>query len=631
MNPEHRLLKFVIVPLILILFAGFVFWHFNQGAQWNEVGPYYSIDNYQGDRTFSLTNVSDYLDKTWDNDDLKYVVSIWHQGKSYFFNKQSDDGDKIDSNSRFRVASISKVFTSIAMLQLVEKGVVSLDDKVEKYVHYRKNFKEQPTVGHLLLHTAGFDNNNTSFFFERRMDKPALKDFLFRQELVQAVEPCKVVDYTNTAFDIAGYIIEQVSGQRFEDYCRENIFQPLGMDNTSFDEPQSYVLGMDNKNETVENYFVGGRPSGGLVSTSNDMYRFLDCVMQNGKLEGKTVFSQKLMNMVFEKRLELDQRLPLKKTPVFWIDKLDQMDCFGQMGKILGFSSHIIVIPGQVALFCAAANESTGQHIGWSLVNTFFKETTDNNSLSVVFSRPEPEMPNETMVNINTFSGRWINMFGWNRNNVAKLANAVAFNLDVRVVNGKLWIDDVQMERVDDLTFRNDAWHVKFIRGEDGELKYLQTGQDAHIKSSWYNDSGFLKPYLIVTFVLFVLGLLQSVFGFLMRHWGREKPMHDENVFWWSMFAVSLLHLCFVSVCCLILTTVDIYRLGFKPGIVWYVIFSMPVVAIAGTLPVLALMPRMLGKGRMTVTAKINALMIMLSQVGFAIFLVFWNLVGFRF
>ncbi|NTU61605.1 MAG: beta-lactamase family protein, partial [Caldiserica bacterium] len=458
----HKLLKFVIVPLIFILFGTFAYWHFNSDTQWNEAGRYY-LDNYQGDRTFNVTNVQDYLNKNWGSDDLKYVVSMWYGGKSYHFSKQSgSDKEEVDSESLFRVASVSKVFTSIAMLQLVEKGKIKLDDPVEKYVPYKKNFKQQPTVGDLLLHTAGFDNNNTSFFYHRRIDKPTLKDFLFRQELVQAIEPRKVVDYTNTAFDIAGYIIEQVSGQRFEDYCQENIFLPLGMKRTSFDEPESYVSGMDSKGQVVENYYVGGRPSGGLVSTSKDMSLFMECLMQGGRIGKTQIFGPKLMSAIFEKQFEMDPNLPLKKTPVFWIDDFNGMKCYAQMGKILGFSSHLIIIPGKVAVFCATADQETGQQIGWLLLNTFFGKKVDSNDLSVIFSKTNPEDSQKMQDSLDAYTGRWINMFAWNRNNVEKIANAVAFNLNLTDEDGKLFIDDVEMEKVDDLTFRSDDWYVKF-------------------------------------------------------------------------------------------------------------------------------------------------------------------------
>jgi hypothetical protein len=631
MNPEHKLLKFVIVPMILVLFGAFVFWHFNSGTQWHNAGKYYYLDNYQGDRSLNVVNVQDFLDKTWDNEDLRYVVSMWHDDKNYFFNKQArNDQQEINSNSIFRMASISKVFTSIAMLQLVEKGKVSLDDPVEKYVSYKKNFVKQPTVGQLLLHTAGFDNNNTSFFYNRREEKPTLKDFLFRQELVQVIEPGIVVDYTNTSFDIAGYIIEQVSGQSFEVYCNENIFQPLGMVNTTFDEPESYIPGRDNNDETVENYFVGGRPSGGLVSTSADMSRFLECLMHNGKLGKKQVFSQKLMEMIFEKKLEFDPKLPLKKTPVFWIDKLDEKLCFGHMGKIIGFSAHILIIPGKVALFCVAADENTGQHIGWSLLNTFFSDKQNNDDLSVVFSKNNPEDLKGVKEAIDAFAGRWINMFAWNRLNAAKLANAVAYNLDLRVRDGKLLINDVEMERVDDLTFRSEDWYVKFVRGENGQLKYLQTGQDAHIKAPWYMDSVLIIPYLILSFGVFFLNVIQFLFGSLMRMWGREKSDLNVRLFRLSLFLMSLSNIVFGAIILIVIAIIDIYWLGFKPGFLVYALFALPMIS-ALLLPLsIFLFVRSWKTGQMSLGSRINGLFVIFVQTVFVLFMYYWNLLGFK-
>lgn len=631
MNPEHKLLKFVILPLVLLLLAYFVYGYFNPKPQWYSIGPFDDYE-YDGDKAIGITNFQAFLHKNWDSDDLRYVVSVWHKGKSYFFNKQvKDDKEEINFQSRFRVASVSKVFTSIAMLQLVEKGKVSLDDPVEKYVPYKKNFKDQPTVGDLLLHTAGFDNNNTSFFYSRRSQKPTLKDFLFRQELVQAIEPQKVVDYTNTAFDIAGYIIEKVSGQRFEDYCRENVFLPLGMESTSFDEPASFVEGRDSKGEVVENYYVGGRPSGGLVSTSKDMSRFMECLMQSGSLDGTQVFSPKLMGMIFEKRLDMDPNMSVRKTPVFWIDKFGDVKSYAQMGKILGFSSHLIIIPGEVALFCASADESSGQHIAWSLAKTFFVEKYKTASVEMTLDDDKDPKPETKLDKPWLYTGRWINMFAWNRNNVAKIANAVAYNLNLTTQDSKLCIDDVQMEKVDDLTFRNGDWYVKFVRGDDGEIKYLQTGQDAHVKASWYMDSRVIITYAFLTSGIFLLTLLQFVFGVLMRRWDKEKSTKPEQLFRWSVFCISMFNIGFASVFAVILLKTDIYRLGFKPGWIWYVIFSLPLLATLLTpISIYSLIKSWKSEAFKT-SAKINAILFVTVQSGFVIFLAFWNLLGFNF
>ncbi len=458
-----------------------------------------------------------------------------------------------------------------------------------------------------------------------------MKDFLFRQELVQAIEPQKVVDYTNTAFDIAGYIIEQVSGQRFEDYCRENIFLPLGMKSTSFDEPASFVEGRDSKGEVVENYYVGGRPSGGLVSTSKDMSRFMECLMQSGSLDGTQVFSPKLMDMIFEKRLDMDPNMSIKKTPVFWMDKFGDVKSYAQMGKILGFSSHLIIIPGEVALFCASADESSGQHIAWSLAKTFFVEKYKTASVEMTLDDDKDPKPESKLDKPWLYTGRWINMFAWNRNNVAKIANAVAYNLNLTTQDGKLYIDDVQMEKVDDLTFRNGDWYVKFMRGEDGEIKYLQTGQDAHVKASWYMDSRVIITYAFLTFGIFLLTLLQFVFGVLMRRWGKEKSTKPEQLFRWSVFCISMFNIGFASVFAVILLKTDIYRLGFKPGWIWYVIFSLPLLATLLTpISIYSLIKSWKSEAFKT-SAKINAILFIIAQSAFVIFLAFWNLLGFNF
>jgi hypothetical protein len=198
MNPEHRLLKFVIVPLLIVLIAVMAIMQFKPRQRWTSIGQYYpQPDQYKGDKSITKENIEKFINTGMMAGNLKSSM-VCSNGKTtacYATNKF--DEEKIDENSKFRVASISKIFTSIAVMQLVHQGKLSLDDKVEKYVSFEKCFDKTPSVGDLLCHTAGFDNNNGNFFYQARDEKPDLESFVYRNPIRQAIEPHKVYDYTN--------------------------------------------------------------------------------------------------------------------------------------------------------------------------------------------------------------------------------------------------------------------------------------------------------------------------------------------------------------------------------------------------------------------------------------------------
>jgi CubicO group peptidase (beta-lactamase class C family) len=142
------------------------------------------------------------------------------------------------TDTRFRLGSITKQFTSMLIMQLVEQGKLKLDGKVTDYLpDYPKLNGDKITIHHLLTHTSGIPNY-TAFpdfrTFERNRFKPAdlIKKF---SELPLTFEPGSAYAYSNSGYFLLGAIIETVAGKTYERVLQENIFTPLQMNNTGYD------------------------------------------------------------------------------------------------------------------------------------------------------------------------------------------------------------------------------------------------------------------------------------------------------------------------------------------------------------------------------------------------------------
>jgi hypothetical protein len=375
-------------------------------------------------------------------------------------------------------------------------------------------------------------------------------------------------------------IVLKVLGVRFEDYCKENIFEPLGMTNTSFDELDSWVTGLDSKGNVVQNYFVGGSPSGGLISTAKDMGRIINCIIGEGILEGKVIFEKKLVDSFFEVKMSMGELMDIDRTPVFWSSKRDGTVKSTQNGKILGFSSSLVIVRGKAGAFSVSADQYSGQYIANMFMETFFfPPSSDEDQQQDVKPKPIPN-PEE-------LEGQWINMFGWNRNNAAKIANAAFYNLDVAVEGETLYIDNTPVSNIDGLTYGDGWWYVQFIKGDDGRIKYLQTGLDSHIKARWFENSKFLTIFGLSMIAIFLLTLLQGLFGLFLRWFGKEKSSRFDRLFRLGLVIVPALNIIFVISGWFIIENVDIYMLGFKPNWIFYTIFTLPLVSTALTIPLI--------------------------------------------
>ncbi|WP_112133376.1 serine hydrolase domain-containing protein [Glycomyces dulcitolivorans] len=193
-------------------------------------------------------------------------------------------GVEVDpAETLFRPGSVSKVFTATAVMQLVEQGELDLDADVSEYLDFaiERRYDDDLTLRHLLSHTAGFEERIAGLIaFEG--DDVNLRDALATDPPEQVFRPGTTPSYSNYGNALAGYIVERVSGMPFEDYIDQNLFQPLGMGSSSFEQPLPAELanrisdGYANADGPAQPFeYVGTPPAGALSATADDMAQFM--------------------------------------------------------------------------------------------------------------------------------------------------------------------------------------------------------------------------------------------------------------------------------------------------------------------------------------------------------------------
>lgn len=137
----------------------------------------------------------------------------------------------------FRVASVSKLLTATAAMQLVEQGRLDLHADVNEYLGLFKvppTYPRPVTLFDLLTHTAGFDESNIARKAHRPSDVKPLGDYLARRLPSRVRPPGELICYSNHGMSLAGYLVEVTSGLPFEQYMKERVFTTLGMAHSSF-------------------------------------------------------------------------------------------------------------------------------------------------------------------------------------------------------------------------------------------------------------------------------------------------------------------------------------------------------------------------------------------------------------
>jgi CubicO group peptidase (beta-lactamase class C family) len=201
--------------------------------------------------------------------------------------------------TRFNLGSMNKMFTAVAVMQMVESGKVSLSDPLSKYADATwlpREISSRITVGELMTHTSGlgdffddgFDNTSRALYRELDDYKP-----LIRTEKL-AFPPGAKYQYSNTGMFMLGVVVEKASGENYFDYIRRHIYAPAGMTATDcypMNEPVEnlatgygyYFKGPYHWRENTFDHVFRGGPAGGGFSTVGDLFRFARA-LQGGKL-----------------------------------------------------------------------------------------------------------------------------------------------------------------------------------------------------------------------------------------------------------------------------------------------------------------------------------------------------------
>ena len=180
--------------------------------------------------------------------------------------------------SLFRVASVSKIPTSIAAMQLVEQGKVDLDADISAYLDFEieRRFDEPLTLRHLLTHSAGFDEHGSL------TPTTDLEAYVKNDPPAQVFAPGTTPGYSNYGMALAGYIVQRVSGQPFETYVREHVLELAGMTTSTYEQPLpkdmagSLGPGYTSTGEEVPFEVMGDFPAGSLTVSAPDFAAFMN-------------------------------------------------------------------------------------------------------------------------------------------------------------------------------------------------------------------------------------------------------------------------------------------------------------------------------------------------------------------
>jgi D-alanyl-D-alanine carboxypeptidase len=289
MNPTRRLLRPWLISVCLLVFAVGT----SRGAE-------------SATAASLATQIDEQLAKTFPPDAPGAAVLVISHGevllRKGYGAANLELGVPVKPEHVFRLGSITKQFTAVAILQLAEAGKLKLDDDITTYVPEVETFGKKITITHLLSHTSGLPSftDQPEWRAAPRQDMTLTQELAFIKGKPAKFAPGTSWEYCNTGYRLLGAVIEKVTGQTYAAYVAEHIFKPAGMTNSLYDDARKIIP------QRIPGYSAGPRgtelnaeyvsmtqphAAGALLSTVDDLWKW-EQALAAGKLVRPDLLAQ---------------------------------------------------------------------------------------------------------------------------------------------------------------------------------------------------------------------------------------------------------------------------------------------------------------------------------------------------
>ncbi|MFX0081700.1 MAG: serine hydrolase domain-containing protein [Candidatus Hodarchaeota archaeon] len=275
--------------------------------------------------------------------------------------------EKLTDQHLFRIASHSKLFTATAIMMLYHEGKLSIDDKVSKYLPWFQSVEDKELarirIQHLLTHSSGITRDgNTGHWLNFKF--PTLEEIKAQfQEKIRFFEPSETLKYSNFGYVLLGQIIEEVSGQSYQDFIQNRILSPLGMQNTVLDVDDTnlanhatgYKRRWPNQKRKSFNHIPANvmRAATGLSSTVEDLTKFYQAHMFGNEILIPDYIKREMQRTEF-KEFEGEYGFG------FFLQKIGESTLVGHGGGYPGFVTQSGLIQDQKIVVVILSNAVDG-------------------------------------------------------------------------------------------------------------------------------------------------------------------------------------------------------------------------------------------------------------------------------
>jgi CubicO group peptidase (beta-lactamase class C family) len=547
-----------------------------------------------------------------------------------------ESGEAFDAaTSMVRIASISKLFTWTAVMQLVEAGDLRLDADVNTYLEdfqIPATYSAPITLDHLMTHTAGFEDRGIGIGAREKSEVPPLAEFLADHVPARVRPPGEITAYSNFGAALAGHIVAQVSGQDYERYIQDNILDPLEMRNSTAWEPvpdaqatdlaRSYEY-VDGEFERIPFVFDRLVPDGSISASAVDMAHFMIAHLNGGRFGDARLLDEDTVRLMHEQSYTADPALS-GWAHGFKERRIGGHDVILHDGSWEKFQSVMILSPDHFLGLFISYNAEGGIDAATELIPSFFERFFPTS--------PPAAAPVADEVSIEDPSG-FYQPTRSSETTISKLLTLVSGSRLSVSADGLLRFGGREWEAIGPMAYQEVAGEERlaFVLGQGGQVQYLATDGPAYEKLAWYETIQFN----LVVILGFLVPALAAIVGWpaasLVRHLRRRPALRPPLLRARCLLgATSAVGVCFLVLLGLMVVG-DTGDFLYGPPMRIQALLLLPLVFIGLMIVAIPATVKAWRDGRVGLGARAHHALVIAGMVALSWFLVQWNLVGWHF
>jgi CubicO group peptidase (beta-lactamase class C family) len=384
----------------------------------------------------------------------------------------------------FRAGSVSKLFTWTAVMQLVGQGKLDLDRDVNDYLDFKvpEPYGRPITLRDVMTHSAGFEDTITDLFVNKPSQMFPLRQYLLRHMPPLIEPPGRVVAYSNYGATLAGYIVQRVSGEPYDEYIMRHILQPLGMDHSTFQQPlpanlrPSMASGYRQASDrtTVPFELVEAAPAGALTTDATDLAKFALAQLGGGSGAGAQILTTATLQ-----EMHTPQGRPLPGMSGmdlgFYDENRNGLRIIGHAGDTGAFHADVHLLLDKGVAFIIMLNSSGAGGAAEQVRVAIFRSFLDR-----YFPYTAPK--EATVSDPGKDAARVAGSYASSRHTVLSILNAISQSSVTADPNGQIEASELthlsgipkHWREVGPLTWREVGGqaHLKFVTDQAGEIGY---------------------------------------------------------------------------------------------------------------------------------------------------------------